>query len=141
MSTFGPRVALFLTIAFCLPTITSAAKSELQWQTGKLVSFETQDGTTHGTYQSQVYSPTNNTAPPATVTNLSESKYVDCQVVIDDGKILYFGSERLVFRWEHTPHFTENETVKFALNGDKLTVIDDAGKTIKLKLIKRRIKE
>jgi hypothetical protein len=31
--------------------------------------------------------------------------------------------------------------VKYDLDGDKLTVIDDAGKQIKMKLIKRRIKE
>lgn len=55
--------------------------------------------------------------------------------------MLYFGTLREAFRWQHTPQFTENESVRFALKGDKLTVIDDAGKEVKLRLVKKRIKE
>ena len=87
-----------------------------------------------------MYSTTNNTAPPTVVTNESDTNYVDYQVVLDDGKMLYFGSERIASRWKHAPHLTENEIVKYILQGDKLMLIDDTGKTIKLRLVKRRIK-
>src|SRR3954452_3498192 len=63
------------------------------------------------------------------------------QIVLDDGKMQYFAERTLSFRWQHDPHFTENAKVKFTLNGDKLTVVDDAGKEFKMQLTKRRLKE
>jgi hypothetical protein len=118
-----------------------AVKHDVVWQSAKLISFDAQQGSDVYTYQSQVPSSTNNTAPPTTVTNVGSTSYVDYHIVLDNGKMLYFGTWRLVFRWQKDPHFTENEMVKYDLDGDKLTVIDDAGKQIKMKLIKRRIKE
>ena len=116
-----------------------AAKSEPEWQTAKLISLNSQQGTSSGSAQTS--GRVNADGSYSQTTTESDWNYVDYQVVIDDGKMLYFGTERLVFRWEHSPRFTENEMVKFSLKGDKLTVIDDAEKKIKLRLVKQRIKE
>jgi hypothetical protein len=136
------KATLLLGAALCLFSGASyAAKHAAVTGSGKVISFDAQQGSDPYTYQSQVYSTTNNTAPPTTVTNVGNASYVDYQLVLDDGKMLYFGTWRLAFRWQHTPHFTENETVQYYLDGDNLTVVDDTGKAINMKLIKRRIKE
>ena len=136
------KATLLLGVALCLlPRASYAAKQQPAWNYAKVISFDAQQGSDAYTYQSQVYSNTNNTAPPTTVTNVGSTSYVDYQLILDDGKMLYYGAWRRVSRWQHTPHFTENGTVPYALDKDTLTVVDDSAHTITMKLIKRRIKE
>jgi hypothetical protein len=123
----------------CSSTISHAAKHHAVWQNAKLLSYGAQQGTDTGTAQTTGHA--NSDGSYSQTTTESDWSYVDYHVVLDDGKMLYFGSWRLVFRWQHDPHFTENEMVKFDLDGDRLTVIDDSGKEIKMKLTKKRIKE
>jgi hypothetical protein len=117
----------------------SSATSDQQWQTAKLVSYTQKQGSDSGT--AQTTGQANSDGSYSANTTEQDWSYVDYQVVIDDGKMLYFGTMRETFRWQHTPVFTENETVRYALKGEKLVVVDDAGKEIKLKIFKRRIKE
>jgi hypothetical protein len=117
----------------------NAAKSTEGWPTAKLVSVGAQKGeTTTSSTTNGTVDKNGNVNANTTDTSIG---YVDYTVVIDDGKMLYYGAWRLVFRWEHDPQFTENEMVKYSLNGKKLTVVDDTGKQIKMKLLKKRIKE
>ena len=130
-----------LTACFVVSTTlpTYAAKDKTQWRQGKLVSLTGQQGSDPVSVQTTGQSDANgNYTSNSTVDDWPS---VDYQVVIDDGRMLYYATETLAFRWQHSPQFTENEQVKFTVDGQKLTVIDDAGKRIKLKIFKRRIKE
>jgi hypothetical protein len=119
--------------------IVQASKHPIVWKSAKLVSFGAQQGT--DTYSAQTNGKVNGNGTYSATTTESNWSYVDYQVVLDDGKMLYYGGWTLEFRWQHDPSFTENEMVQYDLDGNKLTVVDDAGKKIKMKLIKRRIKE
>jgi len=132
-------VALNLLLLMVFSGSVYASKPDANWQTAKLISFNQQDVTESGT--AQTTGTLNSDGSYSAHTVAQDRDYVDCTVVIDDGKMLYYGQETLRFAWSHTPQFTENETVKYTLKGDHLTVIDDVGKEIKLKLVKRRIKE
>jgi len=134
------RAAMLVALAIlCLPAITLAAKHNPVWQDAKLLSFDAQQGKDTGNTETNGKIKSDGTYSGTTTEN--DWSYVDYHVVLDDGKMLYFGTWRLVFRWQHTPHFTENKMVKFDLDGDNMTVVDDTGKEIKMKITKRRIKE
>lgn len=125
-------------VALALAGTLSAVAEAPQWLSGKLVSFT--DHETTGTDTENTGHWDNDGKYTETPTSTDYS-YVDYQVVIDDGAVLYYGTERLVFRWQRTPLFTENETVRYSFHGGQMVVIDDNGKEVKLRLVKKRIKE
>jgi TPR repeat protein len=111
------------------------------WPSAKLVSF----GTQHWTSSSGGATTTGHVDDQgnysATTTPDVEWGHNTYQVVLDDGKMLYFAERTLSFRWQHDPHFTENSRVKFRIDRDNLTVVDDVGREFKMAITKRRIKE
>ena len=126
------------------PSTTSGDKKSAEhdsWPSAKLVSF----GTQHWTSSSGGATTTGHVDDQgnysATTTPDVEWGHNTYQVVLDDAKMLYFAERTLSFRWQHDPRFTENSQVKFRLDGDNLTVVDDTGKEFKMKVTKRRIKE
>jgi hypothetical protein len=129
---------LLFAVAFLIADHAFGEKTEV-WQEAKLLSFGMEHWVSTGSTQT-------NGAVDATgnyhaTTSTSQWGHNTYQIVLDDGKMQYFAERTLSFRWQHDPHFTENSMVKFTLNGDKLTVVDDTGKEFKMKLTKRRLKE
>ncbi len=128
---------IFLAL-LCVP-ITASAKRQAELHKAKLISF----GMNHWISSSgtQTNGHVDNNGNYSGTTTSSDWGHNTYRIVLDDGKITYFAERTLSFRWQHDPQFTENATIRFTLDGDKLIVLDDTGKEFKMKLIKRRIND
>jgi hypothetical protein len=106
------------------------------WPTAKLLSAQTKHwtSTTGQTTNGQV----DDSGQIHATTTDSTWNYETYDVVLDDGKMQYFGEKTLWLRWQRDPDFIENSTVRFKLKGDNLTVIDADGHEFKMHLVKRR---
>lgn len=121
------------------PSVLYAHKSAPEWKSAKLVSFGVEHWTSESGAQTNGHWDGNgNYSSTTTETEWGHNTY---HVVLDDGRMLYFAERTLSFRWQRDPDFTENAVVRFSLEGDRLSVIDDNGREFKMRLVKRRIKE
>jgi hypothetical protein len=65
-------------------------------------------------------------------------KHVTYYLTLNGGEYTYFASRTLSWRFQHTPHITENENVKYVIEGDHLIVLGESGREFKMELVKRR---
>ncbi|HTC92881.1 MAG TPA: hypothetical protein VK699_05460 [Terriglobales bacterium] len=114
-----------------------AAQKDVQWKTGKLLSIGKQHWTS--------YEGSTTTGRVDDNGNINASNNVEARghntfrAQVDDGEYTYFAERTLNWRFQHEPILTENDDVKFRIEGkDDFILQDDRGKEFKMKLIKKR---
>ena len=133
-----PKVSAILALIMILaavPTVAGEAKAR-DWRVGRLLSLKDESWTSRTT---------------TLVTCNSTGGYTNCTggqgaewahdtyyVTIAAGSKSYFASRTLSWRFQRSPRFTENMPVRFAVEGDKLFVLDETGREFKMYLSKKR---
>lgn len=110
------------------------AKSHV-WQDGKVLDLLGEGYTTYGGARTtgHVY-PYGNVE--ATTTQASWNHFEEG--IIIEGKVyIWYASRILSFRWQKGMNVTVNAPIKFALEKDKLYVLDESGREHKLRINKR----
>lgn len=132
------RSLVVVGLLFSLTASYSFARADkyADWPTAKLLSAQARHWTskTGQTTNGQV---DDDGQIHATTTDSTWS-YETYDVVLDDGKMQYFGERTLWLRWQRDPDFIENSVVRFKLQGKRLIVVDADGHEFKMQLVKRR---
>ena len=128
-------VAVFLfllTIAVLLP-----GKEKGPWRTGRLSSFTWEGWTSSST------TPVTCNAVGSLATcaggNTVDWGHVTYSVTIVEGRDAFYAYRTLSWRWQRSPRLTENASIKFAVDRDHLTLIDDDGREFKMEIGKKRL--
>jgi hypothetical protein len=114
--------AILLCLALC--ALASHA-SDKTWLTGKLLSYD--DHTV------QTYAANNG--------NGQTYNHEVSDLAIDTGDRILFVRGVANFRWSRVPNVTENAPISYRIDKDKVYILDDKGKEIKLSLVKTRLKD
>lgn len=107
-----------------------------EWRTGKLVQVGQESWTSQGS--SYTSGTVNNAGNVNMNTNTTSWNHVTFSAAIDGGDYTYFAERTLSFRFQHSPQWTENTEVKYALEKDALYVLGENGKEFKMYVVKRR---
>ena len=131
-------IFLFFLLAF-LPAIGILApgKDKGWWRTGRLSSF------TLESWDSSSTSPVTCNAVGSLATcsgsNTVNWGHVTYHVTIVEGRDALYAYRTLSWRWQRSPRLTENASVKFAVDRNQLTLIDDDGRAFKMEIGKKRL--
>ncbi len=121
MLRYSLAVALFL-IALAVP---AAARKEREWQTGKVLDPQ----------NSPYYTASAVDAPYGGKSDEPVMKAYE-PFLIEGPASAYFARQGLRWEWSKPAQLKPNGTVKFAVDGDRLYVIDDAGKEHRMEITK-----
>jgi hypothetical protein len=136
-----------LTWVVCLFSIVAVATAATRdWQSGTLTATERQKiregSTTTSNTDGSAKDRGNKTDYSANTTTTKSDNYENYQIyTIESGKTIYVASEHLLFPWSKAANITLGKPVKFAVERDKLYILDDDGKEHKTTLTKTSIKQ
>ena len=127
---------IVVAVLLCSSLAVAGDKNSADWKTGKLLSFGREHWTSHSG------STTNGQVDPYGNVHASTQDdswgHVTFYAAVDDGEFTYFAERTLSFRWQHEPVLTENADIKWKLETDNFTILDERGKEFKMKLDKKR---
>ena len=99
-------------------------------------------GTTTSTDTEGKVKPSDKNAKYSEHTTSTESANYDdfMNYVIEAGDRMYTGKQRLNFPWSKTANVTIGEKVKFAVQRDKMYLVDSDGKEFSMRIVKTALK-
>jgi hypothetical protein len=137
-------IAVASVLAFAHAPAT-AAERKRNWQIGKVLDSQvtkTFAGSSSHTTTSPGIKPDGTYRADAnTNTNTSANYDIDLIVTIQGDTRIYAASERSRWRWSKQANLTVNGRVQFAVEKDKLFVIDEDGKEHEMKVVKKVLME
>jgi hypothetical protein len=136
-----------IVLAILLGTVSSGSKQkERDWQQGKLLSTD-EDRYFAGTVGSASTNGTVNDSGDygtysAHTTGSQTAIYrVYQSYVIESGSYVYVARERLRWRWSKAAELTVNGPIRFAIEKDKIFILDEDGKEHDARITKKILKE
>lgn len=130
MRRIGGRIALFIAVSL-IATMTFAATR--QWQSGKLLDTEQQkvhEGSTT-TYHTERDGKSKHTTATKTENEDTYEAYT-----IQGPEKTYIAREKLLFPWSKPANVTVGAEVKYAIDGQKLYILDSNEKEHKASIVK-----
>lgn len=121
-----------------LLSVTAFAKDHA-WREGKLLDTTREHYTTYGS--SRVTGEVNRYGEfegRSTQSSWGHDRYT---FAVEDERYVYVLSTVLSWRWSKEAKVTVNAPIKFALEGDKAYILDDAGREHKLRMEKKILKD
>src|SRR6266436_1042662 len=133
------RLAVLVAALFCLSISAFADKHERVWQTGTVLDMDSERFTTYGgtTTNGQVDSNGNIN----TTTTRSSWNHKRENVAIEGTEYIYVVSHVLSWRWSKEVKLVVGGTVKYAIDGDSLVLVDDKGREFKMHIEKTILKK
>lgn len=134
------RKAFTLLMALmCLSVFVYADKKERDWKTGKVLDTASKDFTTDGGTTTQGQLNDDGTYKSSTSgTSWNHEKFT---FAIEGDEYIYVVSHVLSFRWSKEVQLTVNGPVKYAVEKNKLYLIDENNRQFKMKIEKKILKE
>jgi hypothetical protein len=131
------RFASTLLSALLLASTTALANS---WQTGKLMDTEKQEVNTGSTttYNSDAQAKNGRYSENGTAHTMDNTDTYQVYTIQTAART-YIAREKLNFPWSKPANITLGEEVKFTVQGNKLTILDDDQKQHKATIVKASI--
>ena len=137
--------AVTIALALLVPLSSFALPKDRMWQTGKVLDTEKNSyfaglyGT--GDQTGSVSVSGNKGTYSGSSTTTTTAKYrVYQNYVIESEKYVFLTEQRLRWIWSKPARLIVNGPVKFAVEKDKLYIIDEDGKEVETKIVKQILK-
>ena len=109
---------------------------ERQWLVGHVVAYDTKSWqSTTGSNTSGHVDESGNFYAGTTEQTWSHVTYY---LTLNGGEYTYFAYRTLSWRYQHSPEMTENDDIKYVIEGDHLIVLGESGREFKMYVEKRR---
>jgi hypothetical protein len=109
---------------------------ERQWLVGHVVAYDTKSWTS--TTGSNTTGHIDDTGNFQAGTTEQHWNHVTYYLTLNGGEYTYFAFRTLSWRFQHSPQMTENDDIKYTIEGDHLIVLGESGREFKMYLDKRR---
>lgn len=128
------QLVSLLLVLVCMSVAVKADKNDRTWRTGTVLDMESEDFTTYGgtTTQGRVDDYGNVHA----TTTRSSWNHERETVAIEGDEYIYVVSHVLSWRWSKEVKLIVGGTVKYAIDGDKLIMLDNKGRQFKMHIDK-----
>lgn len=123
----------------CLSMFVYADIKDRDWKTGKVLDMESERFTTYGgsTTQGRI----NNDGTYSSSTSRSSWNHNKFTFAIEGDEYIYVVSHVLSWRWSKEVQLTVNGPIKYAVEKNKLYLIDENDREFKMKIEKKILKE
>lgn len=128
-----------------LVCLAGAAEQNRKWQEGKLVSMEKtkelEGMVTNSNTEGKVKPNGKTDKYSEHSTSMQTANYDDYMIyVIDAGEFTYTAKQKLNFPWSKSANLSVGDSFKFAVQRDKIYLLDDDGKEFSAKVVKKAMK-
>lgn len=128
-----------ITVFLFFVCLSPAQDKARDWQTGKVLDTDSSSYRVSLGSTTQV-SPDGYGGANATTTNNSATRRQEV-IAIEGAEYIYVSERTMRARWTKSSSLTVNAEVKYAVEKDKIYIVDDNGREIKLTIKKRILKE
>lgn len=106
------------------------------WKTGRLAKFGSDSWTSSA--NTPVTCSGTGSATTCSGGNTVNWNHVTYHAIVTEGKNTIYAYRTLNWRWQRSPKLTENTTVKFAIDGNRFSLVDEDGREFKMSVGKKR---